>query len=82
MIYCPYGGNCIDPGNPSDCEANNGCVNFKSVEQRAEFDALPDRYFFRYAAGGVLKFKNENQLQFFLTDLRQELKEGAEWGML
>ena len=61
---CPYGGHCIDPGNPSDCAVNNVCFNFKSAEERQEFDKLPDK--FETETG--LKFKNETQLKFFLTD--------------
>lgn len=80
MKHCPYGGNCIDPGSPSDCEANSACVNFSSVEERKEFDALPDQYYFRYAQGGEVSFKNENQLKFLLTDLPESLKKGAKWG--
>lgn len=61
---CPYGGRCIDPGNPSDCVINNACFNFNSAEERQKFDALPDK--FETETG--LKFKNETQLRFYLTD--------------
>ena len=39
-MICPYGGKCIEPGRPSDCEANSACVNFSSAKQRGEFDRL------------------------------------------
>jgi hypothetical protein len=81
-MICPYGGTCIDPGSPSDCYANDRCVNFSSAKERAEFDRLPDRYYFKFKEGGVVKFKNENQLKFLLTDLGEEEKKAGEWGKL
>jgi hypothetical protein len=66
---CPYGGNCIDPGNPSDCQANSRCVNFQSSEEKAEFDNLSDLIVVR-GQGVELKFKNKNQLKFFLADFK------------
>lgn len=41
---CPYGGDCIDPGDPTDCMINSFCFNFKSKEEKKEFDNLPDKY--------------------------------------
>lgn len=70
---CQFGGNCIDPGNPSDCEVNSCCVNFKSIEEKLAFDALPN-LFVVSSQGLELKFKNQNQLKFFLTDYKGEYK--------
>jgi hypothetical protein len=81
-MNCPYGGECIDPGNPSDCEANSGCVNFKSKEEKVKFDSLPDQYYFKYGNGVTLKFKNQTQLDFLLTDLPASIKEEGGWGKL
>jgi hypothetical protein len=62
---CPQGGYCIDPGNPSDCELN-ACL-FKSLQEKAEFDALPDKYILELG-NQVLKFKNKSQVKFLLND--------------
>ena len=67
MKICPYGGYCIDLGNPSDCEINKpftNCANFSSVEEKKEFDSLPNVYFFRSKEGGEIGFKNQKQLEF------------------
>jgi hypothetical protein len=82
MNTCPYGGSCIDPGSPSDCYANDRCVNFTSVDERKAFDAQPDKFYFRYAEGGEIRLKNENQLRFLLADLPQKVKDGGEWGTI
>lgn len=81
---CPYGGPCIDPGYPSDCLANSHCVSFSSVEERQQFDAQPDKYYFRYDGdkNQELRFKNKNQLRFLLTDLPTPTKNKAEWGTI
>lgn len=70
---CQFGGKCIDPGNPSDCEVNLSCVNFRSIEEKSAFDALPDLFVVE-AQGLELKFKNQNQLKFFVTDHKGEYK--------
>lgn len=62
---CPYGGYCIDPGNPSDCQLN-GC-SFVSFEEKEHFDALPDKYELKLGYM-TIKFKNENQVKFLLAD--------------
>jgi len=82
MKICPYGGYCIDLGNPSDCEINKpftNCANFSSVEEKKEFDSLPNVYFFRSKEGGEIGFKNQKQLEFFLADLPESQKEGSSW---
>lgn len=66
-MNCPYGGCCIDPGDPSDCEINSRCVSFKSVEERQTFDNKPDK-FLLIMEGTSIRFKTNNQLRFFLTD--------------
>ncbi len=81
-MKCPYGGDCIDPGDPSDCEANGCCVNFSSAEEKRQFDSLPDTYYFRYESGLTLKFKNATQLKFLLKDLPKETKKKGGWGAL
>jgi hypothetical protein len=90
-MKCPYGGNCIDPGYPSDCEINSKCVNFKSQAEKEKFNELPDKYFFSYGNNqfdgegeieerNVVAFKTENQLRFFLADLPKSIKEqGSYW---
>lgn len=70
---CNYGGNCIDPGNPSDCQVNSSCVNFSSSEEKSAFDALPDLFVLK-APGLELTFKNLNQLKFFLADYKGKHK--------
>ena len=70
---CFYGGNCIDSGNPSDCEVNNRCVNFDSAEKKANFDNLPDLFIVK-GQGIEIKFKNKSQLKFFLTDYKGDWK--------
>lgn len=82
MKICPYGGYCIDLGNPSDCEINKpftNCANFSSVEEKKEFDSLPNVYFFRSKEGGEIGFENQKQLEFFLADLPESQKEGSSW---
>lgn len=64
---CPYGGQCIDPGNPSDCLVNSHCVNFKSEDERIAYDKLPFLFLLR-KDGIAMYFKNKNQLRFFLID--------------
>lgn len=64
---CPHGGNCIDPGYPSDCEVNSRCISFSSPEEKAEFDAKPD-LFEIVLNNKSIRFKNGTQLKFFLTD--------------
>jgi len=81
-MECPYGGKCVDPGSPSDCQINGDCVSFSSTEERQAFDALPDQYYFRYPGGREVRFKNKNQLRFLLTDLPDDLRLGAEWGII
>jgi|SanBayMetagenome_1026888.scaffolds.fasta_scaffold44466_1 hypothetical protein len=66
---CPYGGKCIDPGNPTDCEVNSRCFNFNSAKEKAEFDNLPDLIVVK-SQGAEFKFKNKTQLKFFLTDFK------------
>lgn len=66
-INCPYGGLCIDPGSPSDCEINSRCVCFTSTDEKAAFDALPDLFILKMN-GGEIEFKNKTQVRFFLTD--------------
>lgn len=70
---CPYGGFCIDPGNPSDCEVNSRCINFDSAEEKAAFDNLPDLFVVR-GQRTEIKFKNKAQLRFFLTDYKGDWK--------
>lgn len=70
---CPYGGNCIDPGNPSDCKVNSRCINFNSAEEKAAFDNLPDLFVVR-GQETELRFKNKSQLKFFLTDFKGKWK--------
>jgi hypothetical protein len=64
---CPFGNLCIDPGNPSDCEVNNRCINFSSDDEKKEFDGLPDLIILRQV-GLEIRFKTRNQLKFFLAD--------------
>lgn len=69
MMNCPYGGIYIDPGSPGDCEVNSVYFNFKSVEEKAAFDAQPDKY--EVAIGlMVARFKNSTQVEFYLRDCR------------
>lgn len=81
-MNCLYGGNCIDLGKPSNCEANGTCVNFASTKQRQDFDALPDRYYFKYPEGIEMRSKNKNQLDFLLADLPDRIKQNSQWGVL
>jgi hypothetical protein len=74
---CPMGGLCIDPGNPTDCEANRRCFSFQSVEDKSAFDAQPDRYAVSFPELPTVLFKTKTQVDFFLTDLPLELKEVA-----
>lgn len=80
MRDCPYGGTCIDPGNPSDCFINDTCANFASKEEKARFDALPDAFYFQYPNGEKILFKNLTQLEFLLADLHREIKAKSSWG--
>lgn len=81
---CPFGGKCVDTGVPTDCEVNSRCFNFKSVEERNEFDAKLDGFYFRFNAdkNSEVRFKTENQLEFFLRDLDISVKSKAEWGTI
>ena len=63
---CSNGGNCADPGKPSECDLN-GCI-FDNLEEKQEFDRLPDLYQVESKTGEVLKFKNRNQVDFYLKD--------------
>lgn len=68
-MKCPYGGICIDPGDPGDCEVNSTCFNFKSKQEKADFDALPDKY--EVTLGMIsVRFKNSTQVEFYLRDCR------------
>lgn len=66
---CPYGGNCIDPGNPSDCQINSMCFNFTSEEEKTKFDNLPDRYKL------VLRYKHDIYDIDTLEKINTEIKE-------
>ena len=65
---CPYGGKCIDPGNPSDCEANGGCVCFSSTGEKADFDAQPKNYHVKTRTGEILAFTTSSQVRFYIAD--------------
>jgi hypothetical protein len=68
---CPYGGYCIDPGIPSDCGIKGSCFPFTTPQEKLHFDALPDLYEVTTKVDEhikIIKFKNLNQLRFFLKD--------------
>jgi hypothetical protein len=68
---CPYGGYCIDTGNPSDCEINSTCFSFRSDKEKTAFDELPDQYELvlkNRKNNEIIRFKKINQLRFFLKD--------------
>jgi hypothetical protein len=65
---CPYGGKCIDPGYPSDCMANGGCVCFNSTEEKTAFDNAPKNYHVRTKSGEVLDFTTATQAKFYIAD--------------
>jgi hypothetical protein len=67
-MECPHGGDCIDPGNPSDCLVNGGCVCFDSADEKAAFDALPKNYRVRARNGEILTFTTQSQVDFYITD--------------
>lgn len=67
-MKCPYGGECIDPGNPSDCLVNGGCVCFKSEEEKTEFDALPKNQKVEAKNGEILEFTTPAQVDFYIAD--------------
>ena len=67
-MKCPHGGDCIDPGNPSDCFVNGGCVCFKSEEEKTAFDALPKSFKVRARSGEILAFTTQSQVDFYITD--------------
>lgn len=66
-MRCFHGGFCIDPGNPGDCQVNQRCISFNNAEEKALFDAKPDKYLLAYD-NTTIGFKNEVQVKFFLTD--------------
>lgn len=70
---CPYGGKCIDPSNPSDCEGNGGCLCFSSIEEKAAFDARPKSYYVKTKTGEILDFTTIAQVSFYVTDF------GGQW---
>lgn len=65
---CLYGGKCIDPGNPSDCMVNAGCVCFSSTEEKTEFDNMPKNYHIKAKTGEILHFTTASQARFYITD--------------
>jgi hypothetical protein len=65
---CEYGGGCIDPGNPLDCEANEGCVCFSSTEEKTAFDAQLKNYHVKTKTGEILDFTTPAQVEFYITD--------------
>lgn len=67
-MNCQYGGECIDPGRPSDCAANGGCMCFNSVQEKANFDALPKSYKVKARTGEILAFTTQSQVDFYITD--------------
>jgi hypothetical protein len=71
MSNCPHGGACVDPGNPSECNLN-GCI-FGNQAEKQEFDNLPDLYQVKAKNGDILKFKNRNQVDFYITDFGGEV---------
>ncbi len=64
---CPFGGDCIDYGYPSDCLVNDCCFNFRSVEEKTEFDSKPDRYLLEKDNHSI-HFKTRTQVKFLLAD--------------
>ena len=67
-MKCPHGGDCIDPGNPSDCLVNSGCVCFYSADEKAAFDALPKNYKVRTQNGELLEFTTLTPFDFYIAD--------------
>ena len=69
---CVYGGYCIEPGNPSDCEINSRCFNFKNNKEKTNFDKQEDIYELILEHNNIqeiIKFKTRSQLVFFLRDI-------------
>ncbi len=52
---CPYGGNCIDNASPPDCAINNYCFNFKSPQEKTDWEKDYLSYSY-YASYGGFKF--------------------------
>jgi hypothetical protein len=71
-MKCPHGGDCIDPGNPSDCFVNGGCVCFESEEEKTAFDALPKSFKVRARNGKLLEFTTPVQVDFYIADFGGE----------
>ena len=67
-MNCPHGGNCIDPGYPTDCEANGGCVCFNSTEEKTAFDSQPKPYKVKAKNGEILEFTTTAQVEFYIAD--------------
>jgi hypothetical protein len=66
MKTCPHGGYCTDWGNPTVCEISDNCILFSSAEAKANYEAKPNRYYFRHGDGREIRFKTIQQLRSFL----------------
>ena len=71
-MKCLHGGDCIDPGNPSDCLVNGGCACFESEEEKTAFDALSKNYKVEAKNGEILEFTTPTQVDFYIADFRGE----------
>lgn len=67
--FCPFGGKCTDTEFPTDCSINSTCFNFSSIEEKAEYDALPYLYFYWSPRLSLSLFKTDSELEFFISRL-------------
>lgn len=67
---CPFGGYCIDPGNPPECRSLIKDCIFSSNQEKMQFDSLPDK--FKLILGETeIKFKNSTQIRFLFNDFKE-----------
>ncbi|MGL5793997.1 MAG: hypothetical protein ACRC06_06205 [Waterburya sp.] len=72
-MKCPFGNyDCVDPGQPTDCEVNFLCL-FRTEGEREEFEKQPDKFLVTLSDGREYKFKNIIQVKYLITDLPSDI---------